>query len=111
MLHLLRVAVIADLNGRAVFRHGEPVLYIKRHIAFVFGHTLNIQVVFILFFDKFQHLPGYSLPLIIRVYQHIMDLCQRLGITRHPDKADQLVTVHAVSTVEECISALYSLLG
>ena len=44
MLHLLRVAVIADLNGRAVFRHGEPVLYIKRHIAFVFGHTLNIQV-------------------------------------------------------------------
>lgn len=40
-----------------------------------------------------------------------MDLCQRLGITRHPDKADQLVTVHAVSTVEECISALYSLLG
>ena len=40
MLHLLRVAVIADLNGRAIFHHGEPVLYIKRNIVLVFGHTL-----------------------------------------------------------------------
>ena len=40
MLHLLRVAVIADLNGRAVFHHGEPVLYIKRHIVLAFGQTL-----------------------------------------------------------------------
>ena len=40
MLHLLRVAVIADLNGRAIFHHGEPVLYIKRHIVLIFGQTL-----------------------------------------------------------------------
>ena len=47
MLQLLRVAVIVDLNGRAVFYHGKPMFYINRHIALVFGHSFTFFFYFV----------------------------------------------------------------
>ena len=51
----------------------KAVLFIERDILFVLWHSLDISVVLIFFFDTFQHLSGNALPLIIRMYQHIVN--------------------------------------